>query len=184
MIMMTKGILKMASIDSARMAKTMDVDHNDDIDGDDDIDGNDENGNNKIVNGNGGGDSSCNGNGNGVRAALLPGVGGNVSAYINVKKCAVNKIVLNQDVIHYAKAELEKLNLGKVRVCKRARRLRAKLMSTAVMDSVTAMHNLDEECDNENAGTQHEYIDAVFERLNEEIRTGGGHEFIFYILIS
>ena len=31
----------------------------------------------------------------------------------NVKKCAVNEIVLNQDVIGYAKSKLEKLNLEK-----------------------------------------------------------------------
>ena len=110
---------------------------------------------------------------------LLTGVGRNVSVNVNVKKCAVNEIVLNQDVIEYAKAELEKLNLGKVRVCEQARRLRAKLMSTAVMDSVTAMHNLDEEGNNGSAGTRKEYIDEAFERVNEDIRTGGGHKLIF-----
>ena len=151
------------SIDPATMAKTMDVDR------DDDIDGNDNDGDNKTVNsgGDGGGDGGGDQNHNGVNAALL------------VKKCAVNKIVLSQDVIEYAKAELEKLNLGKVRVWKRARRLRLKLMSTAVMESVSAMHNLDEGGDNESEATCHEYIDSVFERINEEIRTGGGHELIF-----
>ena len=130
------------SINPAQMAKTMDVDCDDDIDGDDN------DGDTKAVNsngtgdGNGSGDGSGDGNGNGVSAALLPGVGRNVSANINVKKCAVKKIVLNQEVIEYAKADLEELNLGKVRVCEGSRRLRAKLMSTAVMDSVTAMHNL------------------------------------------
>ena len=52
-------------------------------------------------------------------------------------------------------------------------------MSTAVMESVSAMHNLDEGENNEIEGTGHEYIDSAFERINEEIRTGGGHELIF-----
>ena len=168
------------SIDPATMAKTMDIDRDEDIDGDnDDGDGNDQD--RECVGGGYGGDGEGDGNGNGndVTAALLTGIGGNVSVNINMEKCSVNELVLNQDAIEYAKEELEKLNLGKVRVCKRARRLRAKLMSTAVMDSVTAMHNLDEEENNENEGSRHQYIDAGFERVTEEIRTGGGHELIF-----
>ena len=60
----------------------------------------------------------------------------------NVKKCAVNELILNQDIIAYSKIELEKMNLGVVRVNERVRQLRTKAMSNAMMESVLKLHHL------------------------------------------
>ena len=93
-----------------------------------------------------------------------------------MKKAAVNELILNQDVIGYAKAELEKLNLGKVQVCERAQRLQLKKMSTRVMDSVTMINNLDGRVSPSNNNQEH--MQAALERLRLEIITGGGHELV------
>ena len=112
--------------------------------------------------------------------AMLEGIGGQrnevFGASANIKKATVNELVLNHDIIGYAKAELEKLNLGKVRVCERARKLRLKKMSTAVMDSVTVINNLDAGRRSPNNDQQH--MEAAFERLRLKIASGGGHELV------
>ena len=107
--------------------------------------------------------------------AMLEGIGGHrneiVGVCANVKKAALNELVLNQDVIGYAKAELEKLNLGKVRVCERAQRIRLKMMSTAVMDSVTMINNLD--TDGEPSSTNDDYLftdsRVTFDRIDKRL---------------
>ena len=51
----------------------------------------------------------------------------------NVKKCNVNPIAINQDVIAYGKIEMDKLDLETVNVNQRARQNRYKKMSAAVV---------------------------------------------------
>ena len=141
---------KDGAINPGVLAQTMDEDRDMNKDGDDDYDGGD-GGNGG--NGSAGGAGSYGGNGNvaagDIARTHLPGVGVDLNATIrvcaNVKKCAVNEIVLNQDVVGYAKVELAKLNLEKTRVCERARRMRMKELSTAVMDSVSLTKHLDDD---------------------------------------
>ena len=171
----TNGTNEDGMIDPAALAQTMEEDCDIDKDVNDD---DDKSGNNNSSNDNGG-----NGNGDGsIVRAHLPGIGEDLSATIrvcaNVKKCAVNEIVLNQDVIGYAKGELEKLNLEKTRVCKRARRMRMKALLTAMMDSISSMNNGDDDSFDHSNENRHQYLQSAFQRLNKEILTGGEHEIV------
>ena len=58
----------------------------------------------------------------------------------NVKKCTVNPIAINQDVIAYGKIEMNKLNLETVHVHQRARQNRYKKISAVVVRDI-AYHN-------------------------------------------
>ena len=159
-------------IDPAVLAGRMEIDreHDDDGDGNGDDDGGTNDGNADNV----GNDKKM--------IAMLEGIGGNqnetIGVCVNVKKAAVNELVLNQDVIGYGKAELEKLNLGKVQVCERARRMQLKMMSRAVMYSVTMINNLDAGGEGSSSNNDQEHMQAAFERLRLEIATGGGHELV------
>ena len=53
-----------------------------------------------------------------------------------------------------------------------------KAMSTAVMDSISAMNNLDDDGIDHSSGNQNQHIQPTFQRLNQEILTGGGHKLV------
>ena len=83
----------------------------------------------------------------------------------NVKRCTVNPIAINQDVIAYGKIEMNKLNLETVQVNQKAQRNRYKKMSGVVMRSI-ANHN--ERNDNEIS-----FIEVSLERNMDAIILNG-----------
>ena len=52
------------------------------------------------------------------------------------------------------------------------------MMSTAVMDSVTMINNLDADGQASFSNHDQEHMQLAFERLRLEIITGGGHELV------
>ena len=60
----------------------------------------------------------------------------------NITKCAPNPLAIHHDIIHYAKAEMEKLNLEVVKVNERERRIRYNNMARDIGQSVMAHRDL------------------------------------------
>ena len=60
----------------------------------------------------------------------------NVRGLGNIKKPAINPLAINHNVIHYAKAQVENLNLKEVRVREREHKLRKKDLGNDVMAAI------------------------------------------------
>ena len=56
--------------------------------------------------------------------------------------------------------------------------MRMKTLLTAVMDSISSMNNRDDDDFDHSTENCHQHLQAAFQRLNEEILTGGGHEIV------
>ena len=60
----------------------------------------------------------------------------NVRGLGNIEKAAINMLAINHDIIHYAKAQVDKLNLKEVRVREQERKLRKKDLGNIVMAEI------------------------------------------------
>ena len=92
-----------------------------------------------------------------------PAVEINVRGLGHIKKAAINPLAINHDVIHYAKAQVEKLNLKEVQVRERERKLRKKDLVNDVMaaiiqhkEAVNSNGNMEEEDHIMNSLRRHE----------------------------
>ena len=112
------------------------------------------------------------------RATIIAlSIGGSIRVCANVKKCAVNELVLNQDIIAYSKIELEKMNLATFQVNERSRRLQMKKKSNAVMESVVKMHSCNRGS-SQSSSEEGSHLHSAFLRLDEEVRMGGDNNII------
>ena len=92
----------------------------------------------------------------------------------NITKCSPNPLAIHHDIMHYAKAEMEKLNLGVVQVNERERRIRYNNMARDIGQSVMAHRDVG--MGNETDTVTESFMEVSLGRHQEAHITGGCDE--------